>query len=65
MYRIDKNNIFKIQDIGIFHFEGCLFDGKMYSSGEQIVIAHCLGAMTCLGNNAYGDLQQWGQVVFF
>lgn len=36
----------------------------MYSSGEQIVIAHCLGAMTCLGNNAYGDLQQWGQVVF-
>ncbi|XP_048762575.1 uncharacterized protein LOC125671134 isoform X2 [Ostrea edulis] len=32
----------------------------MYSSGEQIVISHCLGAMTCLGNNAYGDLQQWG-----
>eukprot|EP00105_Crassostrea_gigas_P009005 XP_011423777.1 PREDICTED: uncharacterized protein LOC105325777 [Crassostrea gigas] len=42
--------------------QGCLFDGKMYSSGEQIVIAHCLGAMTCLGNNAYGDLQQWGGV---
>lgn len=44
----------------LLNFAGCLFDGKMYSSGEQIVIAHCLGAMTCLGNNVYGDLQQWG-----
>merc|ERR1711894_40366 len=41
---------------------GCLFDGKVYGPGQEIVIANCLGSMTCLGNNNYGNLVQWGGV---
>ena len=39
---------------------GCLFDGKMYSAGEQIIFGGCLGAMTCMGDNLYANLKQYG-----
>ncbi|XP_071150839.1 uncharacterized protein [Mytilus edulis] len=42
--------------------EGCLFDGTMYGTGDKIIISHCLGAMTCMGNNVYSSLEQYGGV---
>ncbi|XP_063428501.1 uncharacterized protein LOC134711665 [Mytilus trossulus] len=42
--------------------EGCLFDGTMYATGDKIIISNCLGAMTCMGNNVYSSLEQYGGV---
>ncbi|VDI73932.1 Hypothetical predicted protein [Mytilus galloprovincialis] len=34
----------------------------MYGTGDKIIISHCLGAMTCMGNNVYSSLEQYGGV---
>merc|ERR1711963_1069532 len=39
---------------------GCLFDGRVYAKDDVITIQPCLAQMTCLGNNAYSDLQSLG-----
>ncbi|XP_052102812.1 uncharacterized protein LOC127736271 isoform X3 [Mytilus californianus] len=34
----------------------------MYATGDKIIISNCLGAMTCMGNNVYTSLEQYGGV---
>ena len=40
-----------------------MFDGTMYASGDKIIIRHCLGAMTCMGDNQYDHLESYGYVI--
>ncbi|KAH3867361.1 hypothetical protein DPMN_030488 [Dreissena polymorpha] len=41
---------------------GCLFDGRVYQAGEKVIIANCLGEMTCLGRNNYSPIVSYGGV---
>ncbi|XP_069128475.1 uncharacterized protein [Argopecten irradians] len=34
---------------------GCLFDGRVYGPGEDIIIPTCLAKIPCLGNNNLGQ----------
>ncbi|XP_045159305.1 uncharacterized protein LOC123524853 [Mercenaria mercenaria] len=40
----------------------CLFDGRVYATGETIMIPSCLGEMTCLGRNKYSPITEFGGV---
>ncbi|XP_061182592.1 uncharacterized protein LOC133190924 [Saccostrea echinata] len=35
---------------------GCWFDGRVYSTREEILIRPCLGKMTCLGENNLSNI---------
>ncbi|XP_060073683.1 uncharacterized protein LOC132553454 [Ylistrum balloti] len=34
---------------------GCLFDGRVYGPGQDIIVPKCLAKITCLGNNNLGN----------
>ncbi|XP_060608259.1 uncharacterized protein LOC132760323 isoform X3 [Ruditapes philippinarum] len=41
---------------------GCLFDGRVYSAGQTIIVGKCEAQLTCLGYNSYSEKTMLGGV---